>query len=269
MHKNNKKNKNNKDMTEIIYGKNTCFGCIEGYKNGIRNRSIYAIYILQNKFDEFYKKIPNDLRHLVQKVNNHDMFVYTHEQDKHQGIALKVSKFQFLNIDELIDKCAIIYEKQKHCSLFLLDEVQDPHNVGNIIRSAFCFNVNGIILTEKNSCDITPAVVRTSVGYSEQSLICKAGNLAFSIEKLKKNGFLIIGFDVNTNTKDDLTKVVQNNKKCVFIFGSEGFGMRELTKKNCDLIIKLPMRKEAESLNVATTTAVVGWEITKNLENNK
>ena len=141
--------------------------------------------------------------------------------------------------------------------------MQDPHNVGNIIRSAFCLNVDGIILTERNSCEITSAVVRTSAGYSEQSLISQIGNTSNAITKLKKEGFTIIGFDVNTNTNDDLSKIIQNNEKCVFIFGSEGHGMKDLTKKNCDILIKLPMRKEAESLNVANTTTIVGWEIIK------
>jgi len=264
--KNKDKQNNSNKKSEIIYGKNACFGCIDGYKNRIFNRKIFSIYILQSKFDEYLKNIPNDLKNLVQKVNNHDLFVLTHEQDKHQGIAIKVSNFLFLSIEEIIEKVEDRFLKNGSSSLFLLDCVQDPHNVGNIIRSAFCLNIDGIILTERNSCDITSTVVRTSSGYSEKSLICQVGNTANAIEKLKKNGYWTIGFDVNTNTKDDLTKIVEKYNKCVFIFGSEGDGMRDLTKKNCDLIVKLPMRDGAESLNVANTTAIVGWEITKKLQ---
>ena len=260
----------NKNFT-IIYGKNACFGSFDGFKNKINTRKIFEIFILQNKFDEYYKKVPNDLKQFVKKVNNHDLFVLTHEQDKHQGIALKVSNFNFLSLEEMLEKIDNKTKQQRYnhnnnhniSSIFLLDRIQDPHNVGNIIRSAFCFDVDAIILTERESCQITPAVVRTSAGYSENSLICQIGNTSQALEQLKKNGYWVIGFDVNTTTNYNLSQIVEKYDKCVFVFGSEGEGMKELTKKKCDLIIKLPMRAEAESLNVANTTAIVGWEIIK------
>ena len=267
-------------QTEIIYGKNACFGCLQSYNNNIKNREIYQVYILQTKFDEYYKKVPQIFRSLIKKCNSHELFSITHEQDKHQGIALKVSNFHFADIDELIDKIDKNHNNtnynsntsysgntkenaNKKVSIFLLDGLQDPHNIGNIIRSSFCFNVDAIMLTEHNSCGMTPAVARTSAGYSEHSLICQAKNTALTIEKLKKNGYWIIGFDVNTNTKDNITEIIKKYEKCVFIFGSEGQGMKDLTKKNCDIIIKLPMNKQAESLNVANTAAIIGWEILK------
>lgn len=248
---------------EIIYGKNACFGCFEGFKNRINTRKIFEIFILQSKFDEYYKKVPKDLKHLVKKVNNHDLFVLTHEQDKHQGVALKVSTFQFLFLEDVLKKIETNDNNKNISSIFLLDRIQDPHNVGNIIRSAFCFDVDALILPERDSCHITPAVVRTSAGYSENSLICQVNNISSAIEKLKKHDYWIIGFDVNTNTQEDLTNIVNKYNKCVFVFGSEGEGLKELTKKHCDLLIKLPMKIGAESLNVANTAAIVGWEIIK------
>ena len=233
---------------EVIYGKNACFGCMAG-----RNREIFSICILQSKFDEYYKGVPNDLRHLVKKCNAHDMFVLTHEQDKHQGIAMGVSRYRFCAVEDLV-------EQSEKSAIFLLDRVQDPHNVGNIIRTAFCFDVSAIILPERDACGITSAVVRTSAGYSEQMKICQVNNVGQALEKLKKSGYWVIGFDVNTNTKDTLSEVVGKYDKCVFVFGSEGEGMRELTKKSCDVLLRLPMRAGAESLNVANTAAIVGWE---------
>lgn len=266
---NNKHIKNNKQARkeEVIYGKNACFGCIESFKNGTKNRNIYTIYISQEKYGEYLNKIPQELKNIIQKVNQHELFIMTHEQDKHQGIACKVSSFRFTNIDDLIDTCK---NKQDNVgnnicknSIFLLDRVQDPHNVGNIIRTAFCFGVDGIILPERDSCGITPAVVRTSVGYSEKIPICQVVNIANAIDKLKQNDYVVIGFDVNTNTNDDITKIIEKNDKFVFIFGSEGKGMKDLTKKKCDILLRLPMSDGAESLNVANTTTIVGWEIMK------
>ena len=267
--KQNDKQKNNRKSAEVIYGKNACFGCFEGIKNGTKSREIFEILILQSKFDEYVKKVPNDLRYLIKKSNNHDLFVLMHEQDKHQGIACRVSGFKFLSLEDLLksfdvndENCNKEKDEQKN-TLFLLDRVQDPHNVGNIIRTAFCFGVDGLILPDRDACGITPAVVRTSAGYSEQLPIYQVGNVANALEKLKKIGFCIVGFDVNTNTKDSLTEVVNKYDKCVFVFGAEGDGMRDLTKKQCDILIRLPMAKGAESLNVANTTAIVGWEVIK------
>lgn len=265
--KNNKKYNNRKQSTEIIFGKNACFGCFQGYCRNVKNREIYQIYILQNKFDDLYNKVPKTLRHLVQKCNAHELFSLTHEQDKSQGIALKVSSFKFIDLDELISEMEKKYndnkQNNKTMAIFLLDRVQDPHNIGNIIRSSFCFNVHSIILTEHDTCGITSTVVRTSAGYSECSLICQVKNVIFAIEKLKKNNYKVIGFDVNTDVRDGLTEVVKKYSKCVFVFGSEGQGIKDLIKKHCDIIIKLPMNSDAESLNVANTAAIVGWEIMK------
>lgn len=258
-------NKQRNNVVEIIYGKNACCGCFDSHTNGIYNREIYGIYILQSRFDEYYKKVPVELRKLVKQCNSHDMFVVTHEQDKHQGIAIKASTFKVLTTDELIKKLEDKGGKNTRpkSSIFVLDCVQDPQNVGNIIRTAFCFGVDAIILTSHNACSITPSVVRASAGYSERSLICQANNLANDLLKFKQLGYWIVGFDVNMNTADDLPSVVEKYDKCVFVFGSEGQGMKELTKKTCDITIKLPMVRGAESLNVANTATIVGWEIMK------
>ncbi len=332
-----------KEQTEIIYGRNACCGCFDSFErskiNGFHCRKIYSIYILQSKFDEYYKLCPQEIRPLIQKCNSHDMFVVTHENDKHQGVAIKVSKYRFADIETVIDMMAKndrknsepnnetnicnqnnenekhnrynnlckkdnkkkknideiddkkidnnkqkkeknnnsdteINEKQliqdkKTSSIFLLDHVQDPHNVGNIIRSAFCFNIDAIILTERNACGITPAVVRSSAGYSERSLICRVNNTVEALKKLKEAGYLIVGFDSKINTKDTLEDIVNKYNKCVFIFGSEGDGMKNLTKKYCDILIKLPMNPNAESLNVANTATITGWEVMKHNYKNK
>lgn len=253
------KNKHqNKIEKEILYGRNACLGCFDAFKCGLKTRDILAVHLLQSKLDEYYKKVPNELKQIVKKVNNQEMFQITHEQDKHQGIALSVSKYRFLCFNDLMEK--LEQKNKKNLSIFLLDRVQDPHNVGNIIRSMFCFDIDALILPERDGCGITSAVVRTSAGYSEQSLICQVGNISQTIEKLKQNGFWIIGFDVNETTKDGLRDVVNKYNKCCFVFGAEGDGMRDLTKKSCDVLIKLPMRQGAESLNVANTASIVGWE---------
>lgn len=253
----NKSHNNKKESEkEVLFGRNACFGCLNG-----NNREVCTIYLLSTKWNEYYNLIPEKHKLLCRKCDAHEMFSIAHD-DKHQGIALKVSKYNFLSIDDLLleeNDSNNTYRKQTK-ALFLLDRVQDPHNVGNIIRTAYCLNIDGIVLTDRSSCGITNSVVRTSAGYSEKIKIYKTNNAVQAVEKLKQKGYCIIGFDVNTNTKDDLRGVINQYDKCVFIFGSEGDGVRDLLKKTCDIIVKLPMREDAESLNVANTTAIVGWE---------
>ena len=260
------KNDNKKTSFEIIYGKNACFGCVNGFLKNLNNREIYEIYVLQNKFEEINKKIPQKLRNKIKQVNNSELFRLTHEQDKHQGIAIKVSNFKFSDINDLLNEGIEkenIGNLNNQSNIFLLDRVQDPQNFGNIIRTSFCFGINGIIIPQNESCSVTPAVVRSSAGYSEESKIYKVANINNAIEKLKKIGYTIIGFDVNTNAKADISTIIQQNQKILFIFGSEGNGIKELTKKNCDFLIKLPMVNDAESMNVANTATIVAWEIMK------
>lgn len=240
---------------EVIFGRNACLGCLNG-----KSRKIYAVYLLATKWNEYYNLVPEQYKQLCKKCDVREMFSIAHN-DKHQGIALKASKYSFSSIDDLLfdgNKDEGIAGSSK--ALFLLDRVQDPHNVGNIIRTAYCLNIDGVILTERSSCGITSSVVRTSAGYSERLDIYKVNNAVQAVEKFKQNGYWIIGFDVNANTKDNLRGVVNKYDKCIFIFGSEGEGVKDLLKKNCDIILKLPMREGAESLNVANTTAIVGWE---------
>ena len=238
--------------TEIIYGKNACFGCINS-----GNRNIFCIYILASKIDEYIRHIPKDLHYLIKKSTSHDMFCLTKEDSKHQGIALSVSCYKYKCIDDLLNTG----DEERKTNLFILDHIQDPHNLGNIIRTSFCFSIDGIIVPERGACGITNAVVRTSAGYSEAMNICQVANLNQTIEKLKENGFWIIGFDVNTNNKMPLREIVKKYRKCAFVFGAEGDGMRENTKKISDIIVKLPMNENAESLNVANTISIVAWEV--------
>ena len=182
-YKDNKNNVNDKDgEKEVLFGRNACLGCLNG-----NNRKIYVVYLLSTKWDEYYNLIPDKYKQLCKKCDVRKMFSIAHD-DKHQGIALKVSRYNFLSIDELLLEESYGNNTYGRLlkALFLLDRVQDPHNVGNIIRTAYCLNIDGIVLTDRSSCGITNSVVRASAGYSEKIKIYKINNAIQAVEKLKK-----------------------------------------------------------------------------------
>ncbi|MCE7954027.1 MAG: 23S rRNA (guanosine(2251)-2'-O)-methyltransferase RlmB, partial [Chlorobi bacterium CHB7] len=142
--------------------------------------------------------------------------------------------------------------------ILILDEIQDPHNVGAILRSAECSGVNGVILTKHNSATITSTVVKVSAGATEHLNICQVNNLSQTIDELKKNGFWIVGssFENSKNYNEVDYKI-----PIALIVGNEEKGIRKLTASKCDFLIKIPMSGKIQSLNVSVATGILLFEI--------
>jgi 23S rRNA (guanosine2251-2'-O)-methyltransferase len=142
-------------------------------------------------------------------------------------------------------------------ALVLMDELQDPHNVGAIIRSAAGFGISGILMPERNQVQITGAVVKTSAGMAFRVPIVSIGNVNNAVRTLKEKGFWIYGLAMKgaTNLHDE-----KFNAPAVFVVGNEGEGIHQKTLEHCDVKLKIPMHSRTESLNAAVSTAVVLYE---------
>jgi 23S rRNA (guanosine2251-2'-O)-methyltransferase len=171
----------------------------------------------------------------------------------HQGIAVKVESITIYDIKEL-DLSNPNYK------IAILDQITDSHNIGAIIRSAAAFNINTIVLTSNNSPEENGVIAKTASGGLEAINFVKATNLQSVITYLKKHGFWVIGMDGDTETI--LSPKILSGKICL-ILGSEGEGMRQLTRKSCDIIAKIPISSEMESLNVSTAAAIAFFEMSK------
>lgn len=231
----------------IIYGKHAVLACIAG-----KRRTINNIYLQNDKAHEYKGNVPSELSNKVTILDKHAFEQKTKVFDKHQGIAASVSNYRFHNESSL-----------KNCkTIFILDSVQDPHNLGAIIRSAYCFNIDAIIIQDKQSPDITSAVVRSSAGYSELTKIVKVVNISQTIEKLKKEDFWAIGLDSNATVTGNnaVRNVIADYKKKIFVFGSEGSGIRQLVLSKCDIKLKIPINKNSDSLNVSNAVAIIAYE---------
>jgi len=171
-----------------------------------------------------------------------------------QGIIALKSTQKYFSVEELID-----FSKQsKYPTLLILDSIQDPHNLGAVLRTAECVGVDGIIITTHNSASINETVVKTSAGAVEHLKITKITNLPQLLDLLKEEGFWIVGSSL-VNAID----FHQPDYKIpiAIVIGNEEKGIRSIVAKKCDYLIKIPMAGQIQSLNVSVATGVLLYEI--------
>lgn len=179
----------------------------------------------------------------------------TYAPDKNaQGVIALKQDFKFSSLDEILSES----KKTTLPLLVILDEIQDTHNVGAILRSAECSGVNGIILTKHNSATITSTVSKVSAGATEHLKICQVNNLSQTIDELKEKGFWIIGSSLE-NAKNYTE--VDYKIPLALIVGNEEKGIRKLTASKCDFLVKIPMTGKIQSLNVSVATGILLFEI--------
>lgn len=174
---------------------------------------------------------------------------------KTQGIIALMASVELLSLEELIHNS---YKRSKQPTLVLLDEITDPHNLGAIARSAECSGADGMIITERNSCPITPVAVKASAGALEIMPIARVGSLITAIETLKQNGFWIVGTD--SNAEKQYTENLYDNPVAIVI-GSEGSGLRPSTVKHCDILVRIPLKGQIDSLNASVSAGVILFEV--------
>jgi len=175
----------------------------------------------------------------------------------HQGVEGVVSLEKLL-VD--YKKFITDLEVTEDTSLLILNEIQDPNNVGAIIRSAAAFGVSGILIPQHNQAPISGAVVKVSAGMAFRIPIVSIGNINSTIRDLKEKSFWIYGME---GESENSIADESFDRPTVFILGNEAKGIREKTKELCDILLSIPMNKQCESLNVAASTAIALYEWSK------
>jgi 23S rRNA (guanosine2251-2'-O)-methyltransferase len=174
--------------------------------------------------------------------------------DMHQGVVAFLRDREFLSIEDLLAPTP-----DHHRRFFLaLDGVEDPHNLGALIRTADGAGVDGIILPERRSAPITATVAKTSAGASEHVRIARVTNLVRSLEQMKKANIWIVGLDERGTP--DYTDFNFASTDCCLVLGREGAGLHDLVRKTCDHLLRIPMAGQVSSLNVSVAGAVVMYE---------
>ncbi len=178
----------------------------------------------------------------------------------HQGLALKTASYSYLPIEDLYSHC----KKSPQSLLLILDQIQDPQNLGAILRTAHCAGVNGVILPERGGALLNPTVMKASAGAAEWLSIYLVKNIARTLEELKEISMWIYGAEGAAQKSYDEEKYPF---KTALVMGSEGKGLRHLIKEKCDLLISIPLLGRISSLNVSVATGVLLYEVLRQRKN--
>ncbi|WP_214483872.1 23S rRNA (guanosine(2251)-2'-O)-methyltransferase RlmB [Bacillus sp. SM2101] len=173
----------------------------------------------------------------------------------HQGVIAQVAAYEYASLDDLYRKAE---EKGEMPFFILLDEIEDPHNLGSIMRTADAVGAHGIIIPKRRAVGLTATVAKASTGAIEYIPVAKVTNLSRTIEELKENGIWIIGTDANG--QDDY-RSIDGNMPLGLVIGSEGKGIGRLIKEKCDFLINLPMRGKVTSLNASVAAGLLMYEV--------
>lgn len=175
----------------------------------------------------------------------------------YQGVIAIVPPFEYCEIEDILQEAK---EKQEDPFLLILDGIEDPHNLGSIIRTAETAGIHGVIIPKRRAASVNSTVNKASAGAVEHMKIARVTNISDAIEKLKQAGLWICGTDINTKTyyyNQDLTGPLG------IVIGNEGSGMSEKVRKNCDFLVKIPMQGKVTSLNASVSTGIIVYEAVK------
>lgn len=175
----------------------------------------------------------------------------------HQGVIALVPPFEYSDVEDILEEAK---KRNEDPFILILDQIEDVHNLGSIIRTAECSGVHGIIIPKRRAAQVNSTVNKTSAGAVQYMKIARVNNINETINYLKENNVWIYGTDMNGTSYYD----EQDYKGGVgIVIGSEGSGMSRLVKENCDFLIKIPMKGKINSLNASVSAGIVMYEIMK------
>lgn len=179
------------------------------------------------------------------------------QNENYQGVIAIVPPFEYCKIEDILD---VAKERNEDPFVLILDGIEDPHNLGSIIRTAETAGVHGIIIPKRRAVGVNSTVNKVSAGAVEHMKIARVTNISDSIDKLKDAGLWICGTDINTEKyhyNQDLTGPLG------IVIGNEGSGISDKVKKNCDFLVKIPMKGKVTSLNASVSAGIVIYESVK------
>jgi 23S rRNA (guanosine2251-2'-O)-methyltransferase len=236
---------------EVLYGLHPVE---EAVRSGARR--LDSVMLARDRKDERLEHLAQACRAAGVRVSleSRDHLTRMARTDAHQGALALVRERAFLTVEDLL---APRKDQQNYRFFLALDGVEDPHNLGALIRTADGAGVDGVILPERRSAPVSATVAKTSAGASEHVRIARVTNLVRALEQMKQANVWVIGLD-ERGTPDYTDFDFRAN--CVLVLGREGAGLHDLVKKTCDHLLRIPMAGQVSSLNVSVAGAVVMYE---------
>ena len=214
--------------------------------NGEKHGSIHKILAIAKERKIIVTEMErNKLNQIAQTPNN-------------QGVIAIVPPYDYCEVEDILEEAK---RKDEMPFILILDGIEDPHNLGSIIRTAETAGVHGIIIPKRRAASVNSTVSKVSAGAVEYMKIARVNNINETIRYLKEQDVWICGTDMDTNTiytKQDYKMPI------AIVIGSEGFGMSRLVKENCDFLVKIPMKGKITSLNASVSAGIIMYEVVKN-----
>lgn len=235
-------------MTQYVYGKNVVKQLLSDHKK------IYELLLLEGSKEKELVELAKQQQVPIKMVGRKRLDQVC-EGMNHQGIAACIDEYKVYELEELLQEIP----EGKQPLLVMLDGLEDPHNLGAILRTCDCIGADGVIIGKNRSVKLTPTVAKVSTGAIDTVKVAMVTNLSQSIKTLKKQGYWVAGADMDQTSID--YRLASYDVPLVLVIGSEGFGISSLVKKNCDYFIHLPMCGTVTSLNASVATAVLLYQI--------
>jgi 23S rRNA (guanosine2251-2'-O)-methyltransferase len=238
---------------EFIAGKHSV---LEALRSG---RTINKIWIAENAQKQLTQPIVAEAKQhgvIIQFADKRKLDQMV-EDVQHQGVVAQVAAYDYVSIEDIL---AHAQSRNEEPFILILDEIEDPHNLGSIIRTADCTGVHGVIIPKRRSVGLTAAVSKTSAGAVEYVRVARVTNLAQTIEQLKERGVWVAGADAAAEQPIYKTNL---NMPLALVIGNEGKGMGRLIKEKCDFLLKLPMFGHVNSLNASVAASVFMYEVVR------
>ena len=236
----------------IIEGRNVV---IEAFRSG---QSVDRLYILDGCQDGPIMTIKREARKhdVVIKYVSKERLDQISETGRHQGVIATIAAYEYSEVEDML---ALAKEKNEPPFLFLLDNIEDPHNLGAIIRTANLAGAHGVIIPKRRAVGLTATVAKTSAGAINYTPVAKVTNLTAAIKELKEKGLWFVCADMGGTEmyKLDLKGPIG------LVIGNEGEGVSKLVKENCDFIASIPMKGDIDSLNASVAAGVLAYEIVR------
>ena len=234
---------------EVIAGRNAI---LEAIKSGREiNKILFQEGIEKGRLKSIFA-IANEKKIVCQEVPKRKLDNTTTE--RHQGVIAFVAPYNYFELDEVLNKLDI----NKNTTLLILDHIEDPHNLGAIIRTAEASGVKGIIIPKRRAAVVSQTAVKASAGAIEHMPVIRVSSLTDAIKKLKEKGFWIAGTTL-AERSEEYTKIAKDVPLAIVI-GNEGEGMSKVVTKECDFLYHLPMLGKIQSLNASVAAGIIMYE---------
>lgn len=236
----------------LIEGRNVV---IEAFRS---DKTIDKIYVQDGLKDGAIQTVLREAKKKGVFVNfvSKDILDKMSSTSKHQGVIASVASYSYSSVEEIL---ALARKNNEDPFIFILDGIEDPHNLGAIIRTANLAGAHGVIIPKHRAVGLTATVARTSAGAINYTKVAKVTNINHTIEELKKEGLWFVCADMSGDTMYKL-----NLKGAIgLVIGNEGSGVSSLVKKNCDILACIPMKGNIDSLNASVAAGVLAYEVVR------